>query len=171
MAWAGAIVAALGPDGLIRRDHQFSLPPTPELAVGQAPGTRAVVEEYLRRRREDPERVADLFTENVDWRVSWPAPEHPAVPWIRPRSTRAEVAEGFRTFLEHCDPTAAEVTLDQLLIDGSDAVVVGTSSQLVRVTGKRFAMAFALQLTVENGRVSRHHMYEDSLAVAEAFTG
>ncbi len=57
-----------------------------------------------------------------------------------------------------------------LVIDGSDAVLVGTSSQLITVTGKRFSMAFALQLTIENGLLSRHHAYEDSLAVADAFT-
>lgn len=30
-------------------------------------------------------------------------------------------------------------------------------------------MTFALHLTVEDGLITRHHMYEDSLAVAEAF--
>jgi ketosteroid isomerase-like protein len=149
--------------------HRSSLPPAPELTGGQAPGTRAVVDEYLRRHGDGPERIAELFAETVDWRVSWPTAEYDEVPWIRPRSTRADVAAHFRTFQEHCDADAGEVSIDQLLIDGSDAVLVGMSSQLVRVTGKRFTMAFALQLTVENGLLSRHHMYEDSLAVAEAF--
>jgi ketosteroid isomerase-like protein len=79
------------------------------------------------------------------------------------------VAEALRTFQEHCDVEAGEVSIDQLLIYRSDAVVVGTSSRQVVTTGKRFTMAFALQLTVENGLINRHHMYEDSLAVAEAF--
>ncbi|MBE1565052.1 nuclear transport factor 2-like protein [Nonomuraea africana] len=32
-------------------------------------------------------------------------------------------------------------------------------------------MTFALHLTIEDGLISRHLMYEDSLAVMEAFTG
>ncbi|MFE3383067.1 ketosteroid isomerase, partial [Streptomyces anulatus] len=27
---------------------------------------------------------------------------------------------------------------------------------------------FALRLTVENGRITRHHLYENSLSIAEA---
>ena len=30
-------------------------------------------------------------------------------------------------------------------------------------------MTFALRLTIEDGRITRHHMYEDSLAVAKSF--
>jgi hypothetical protein len=30
---------------------------------------------------------------------------------------------------------------------------------------------FALHLTAEDGLVTRHHVYEDSLAVAQAFDG
>lgn len=166
-AWVGAVVAVIGPDGLIRRDYQLTLPSAP--AVSLESHTRAVVEEYLRRRPEGPDRMAELFAENVDWRVSWPVDEHPVVPWIRRRTTRADVAEHFRTFQRTCDSDAAEVSIDQILIDGSDAVLIGTSSQRVRTTGRRFRMTFALRLTVENGRVSRHHMYEDSLAVVQAF--
>jgi uncharacterized protein len=66
-------------------------------------------------------------------------------------------------------PAEGHVSIDDILIDGPDAVLVGTSSQRVKNTGNRFAMTFALRLTVEGGLLTRHHMYEDSLAVAEAF--
>ncbi len=92
------------------------------------------------------------------------------VPWIRPRSTRADVAAHFRTFGRVCVPGEGEVHLDKIMIDGPDAVLIGTSSQLVKPTGKRFVMTFALRLTVSDGVITQHHMYEDSLAVAEAFT-
>ncbi|WP_406633806.1 nuclear transport factor 2 family protein [Amycolatopsis sp. WGS_07] len=132
--------------------------------------TQAVVEEFLRRTAGDtPERIAELYAETVDWRVSWPEPEHPEVPWIRPRSTRAEVADHYRTFARVCVPEAGEVRLDQIIVDGADAVLFGASFQQVKPTGKRFAMTFALRLTVRDGLISRHHMYEDSLAVEAAF--
>lgn len=162
IAWTGSIFVKLGEDGLIVEDYQFATPDT---------GTRAVVTELLRRTAEgDPDRIAELYAPVVDWRVSWPVEHHPVVPWIRPRSTRADVAGHFHTFGKHCDPAKARVAIDGVLVDGRSAVVTGTSSQLVRDTGKRFTMAFALHLTVEDGLVTRHHMYEDSLAVVDAFT-
>jgi ketosteroid isomerase-like protein len=170
VAWVGAIVAVLGPDGLIRRDHQFAEPPAPGVSTGTPPGTRAVVEEFLRRLGTgSPERTAEVFAETVDWRLSWPVAEHPAVPWIRPRSTRADVADHFRTLRETCD--AGEVSVDRILVDGPEAVVTGASSQRVRPTGRWFSTAFALHITVQDGLLTRYHVYEDSLAVAEAFGG
>jgi uncharacterized protein len=138
--------------------------------TGRSPGTRAAVEEFLRRSAHgDPEHVAQLYAPKVDWRVSWPAETHPAVPWIRPRSTRPDVADHHRTFRRLCDPAEGRVVLDDVLVHGSDAVLFGTSSQKVAATGKRFTMTFALHLVFEDGLITRHHMYEDSLAVEAAF--
>lgn len=170
VAWTGAIFVQLDADGRIRHDYQFGDPPTADLADGGHRGTRAVVEEFLRRTGQgDPDHVAQLYAPKVDWRVSWPVEAHPAVPWIRPRSTRADVADHYRTFPRHCVPAEGRVSLDDILVDGADAVLFGTSSQQVAATGKRFTMTFALRLTVENGLITRHHMYEDSLAVEKAF--
>ncbi len=167
VAWTGFIVAELGEDGRIRRDHQFAEPPRPAFA-----DTRAVADEFLRRLElGDPDRIAELFAEPVDWRVSWPEPEHPVVPWIRPRSSRTDVADHFRTLRNACLPEESEVRVDRILVDGADAVLVGTSAQTVRLTGKRFATTFAVRLTVGGGSITRYHVHEDSLAVAEAFAG
>jgi len=48
----------------------------------------------------DPGRIAELFADTVDWQLDWPAAGHPAVPWIRQRSTRADVADHFRMLNE-----------------------------------------------------------------------
>ncbi|QWF80327.1 nuclear transport factor 2 family protein [Amycolatopsis sp. CA-230715] len=162
IAWTGSIFVKLGEDGLIVEDHQFTVP---------QPETHAVVAELLRRIAEgDPDRIAELYAPVVDWRVSWPVEHHPAVPWIRPRSTRADVAEHFRALGGHCVPTEARVRVEGTFVDGRCAVVTGTSSQVVKDTGKRFTTAFALHLAVEDGLVTQYHVYEDSLAVVEAFT-
>jgi len=134
------------------------------------PDIRAVVEELLRRSIQgDPEHIAQLYAPKVSWRVNWPAETHPSVPWIRPRSTRADVADHYRTFPQHCPPADAQVTIDDILIAGSDAVLFGTSSQHVVATGNDFTMTFALRLTIKNGRITHHHMYEDTLSVQTAF--
>lgn len=170
VAWTCAVVIRLAADGRILEDHQFSDPPAADAATGEPPGTRAAVAEYLARcRAGDPDRIADLYADDVDWRVSWPDRVHPAVPWIRPRATRADVADHHRTFAAHCPPADGRVTVERVLVDGPDAVLFGTSEQRVAATGERFAMAFALRLTVEDGLITRHHMHEDSLAVVRAF--
>ncbi|MGI5146573.1 nuclear transport factor 2 family protein [Plantactinospora sp. CA-294935] len=131
--------------------------------------TRATVEELLRRiGAGDPDRTAALYAEAVDWKVNWPEPTHPAVPWIRPRTSRADVVDHHRTLAASSVPGQGSVAIDRILVDGPDAVVIGETAQTVRATGKRFSTRFALHLTVEDGLIVRHHVYEDSLAVALA---
>ncbi|WP_345575032.1 nuclear transport factor 2 family protein [Streptomyces prasinosporus] len=134
--------------------------------------TRTVVEELLRRIGEgDPERVAALYAESSDWRLDWPEDEHgrTATPWIRHRSTRADAAAHYRELAAHHVPEDASTRIERILVDGGDAVVLGEIRQTARPTGRAYRARFALHLTVEDGLVTRHHVYEDSLAVARAF--
>ncbi|WP_431040549.1 nuclear transport factor 2 family protein [Streptomyces sp. P1-3] len=134
--------------------------------------TRAAVEELLRRIGEgDPERIAELYAEQADWKLDWPEAEHgrTATPWIRHRSTRADAAAHYRDLAEHHVPGQAATTIERILIDGDDAVVLGEIRQTARSTGRAYRARFALHLTIEHGLVTRHHVYEDSLAVAQAF--
>ncbi|GAB2751882.1 nuclear transport factor 2 family protein [Streptomyces bullii] len=129
--------------------------------------TRAVVREFLAARvAGDTERLVTLFADRVDWLLA----ENPVVPWIRPRSTAAECAAQFTDLMRHTVPEDARARVDAFLVDGADAVLTGQVSGTVRATGKSFESPFALRLTVENGRITRHHLYEDSLAVAAACT-
>ncbi|MFH9656775.1 nuclear transport factor 2 family protein [Streptomyces sp. NPDC017248] len=135
-------------------------------------GTRAVVEELLRRIGEgDPERIAEMYAARADWKLDWPAAEHgrAATPWIRHRSTRADAAAHYRALAEHHVPGQAATGIERILVDGHDAVVLGEIRQTARSTGRAYRARFALHLTVEDGLVTRHHVYEDSLAVAQAF--
>ncbi|MEU5268041.1 nuclear transport factor 2 family protein [Streptomyces hygroscopicus] len=135
--------------------------------------TRALVEELLRRIGEgDPERIAELYAERSDWKLDWPEAEHgrAATPWIRHRSTRADVADHFRELARHHVHEQAATEVERILVDGDDAVVLGEIRQTARSTGRAYRARFALHLTLENGLVTRHHVYEDSLAVAQAFT-
>lgn len=134
--------------------------------------TRAVVEELLRRIGEgDPEHIAELYAEPGDWKLDWPRAEHGrgATPWIRDRSTRADAADHYRQLAEHHVPGQAATEIERILVDGHDAVVLGEIRQTARSTGRAYRARFALHLTVQDGLVTRHHVYEDSLAVAQAF--
>jgi ketosteroid isomerase-like protein len=129
--------------------------------------TRAVVQEFLASRLAgNTERLVALFADEVDWVLA----ENPAAPWIRPRSTAAECAAQFTDLMEHTVPEDARASVDTFLVDGTDAVLMGHVSGTVRATGKSFAGPFALHLTIENGRITRHRLYENSLSIAEACT-
>jgi len=138
---------------------------TTPTAGSAAEATRAVVQEFLAARASaDTGRLVALFADEVDWLLA----ENPGVPWIRPRSTAAECAAQFTELMEYTVPEDARASVDTFLVDGSDAVLMGHLSGTVRATGKSFEGPFALRLTVEDGRITRHHLYENSLSIAEA---
>ncbi|MEU4544174.1 nuclear transport factor 2 family protein [Nonomuraea dietziae] len=142
------------------------------MSTSTTTSTRAAVEELLRRIGEgDPERIAELYAEGADWKLDWPETEHgrAATPWIRHRSTRADAAAHYRQIGEHHVPDGAATRIERILVDGDDAVVLGEIRQTARSTGRAYRARFALHLTIEDGLVTRHHVYEDSLAVAQAF--
>ncbi|MGW7266235.1 nuclear transport factor 2 family protein [Streptomyces sp. NPDC054842] len=141
-------------------------------AADRTAATRSLVEELLRRIGEaDPERIAELYAERGDWKLSWPEDEHgrSATPWIRHRSTRADAAAHYRELTAHHVPGRAATAIERVLVDGGDAVVLGEIRQTAAATGRDYQARFALHLTVTDGLVTRHHVYEDSLSVARAF--
>lgn len=132
--------------------------------------TRQTVAALLARLADgDPDRIAELYAPEVAWSLNWPAGDHGATPWIRKRSTRDGVADHFRLIAEHhvADRSSAEVT--SVICDGADAVITGVLHNRAKPTGRSYDAAFALHVTVEDGLIIRHHVYEDSLAVASAF--
>ncbi|MFJ1638735.1 MULTISPECIES: nuclear transport factor 2 family protein [unclassified Streptomyces] len=132
-----------------------------------ADATRATVQRFLALRLAgDTEGLTELFADDVDWLLA----ENPAVPWIRPRSTAAECAAQFTELADHTVPEEARASIDTVLVDGADAVLMGHLSGTVRATDKSFEGPFALRLTVEGGRITRHHLYENSLSIAQACT-
>jgi ketosteroid isomerase-like protein len=59
--------------------------------------------------------------------------------------------------------------MDKVVIGGDDAVVFSTFSHTVIKNGRRLNNPAALHLTIANGQIVRMHLYEDTLAVHEAF--
>ncbi|MFF3270641.1 nuclear transport factor 2 family protein [Streptomyces chrestomyceticus] len=138
---------------------------TPDPSVAET--TRAVVQDFLAARMAgDTVRLTALFADEVDWVLA----ENPAVPWIRPRTTGAECAAQAEELAAHTVPEESRASVDAFLVDGTDAVLTGHLAGRVRATGETFEGPFALRLTVENGRITRHHLYENSLSIAEACT-
>ncbi|MFG3137331.1 nuclear transport factor 2 family protein [Streptomyces sp. NPDC048211] len=142
-------------------------PSSAPAAVPADETTLAVVQAFLAARLAgDTARLTALFADEVDWLLA----ENPAVPWIRPRSTAAECAAQAAELAAYTVAEDARASVETFLVDGTEAVLMGHLSGTVRATGKPFSGPFALHLTVEGGRVTRHHLYENSLSIAEACT-
>lgn len=159
--WAADVFAVVGADGRIQHDWQVT---------GAAAVTRGAVTKFLTRLEAgDPAQIAELFAESVDWKLDWPEEGHPAVPWIRARTTRADVADHFRQLNAFHLADKQGGVGPTVLVDNTEAVILGEIRQTVRATEKPYVASFALRLSVRGGLITRYHVYEDSLTVANAF--
>jgi uncharacterized protein len=114
----------------------------------------------------DAEGIGELFADDIDWFVSGSQ----SLPWTGARSTREEVAEYFNTMWPAFVSGQSTATLETVVIGGNDAVIFVTFGHTVAKNGKRFTTPAALHLTVEKGQIVRMHLYEDTLAVYDAFS-
>jgi uncharacterized protein len=111
-----------------------------------------------------------LYADRVDVRLNWPAEEiGGAVPWIRPRTTSGDMAEHFAAIAAANRPVGDGTTVERVIVDGGEGVLLGTLRNRLVGNGRAYEARFALHLTVEGGRITRHHVYEDSLAVWRAW--
>ncbi|MBN9739970.1 hypothetical protein DMP23_02435 [Amycolatopsis sp. A1MSW2902] len=126
--------------------------------------TRAVVDElFTRLAKADLDGLDDLFAEDVDWQI--PGAAH-IVPWLGHRRTPAEVADFFRAMSRYVIQELFEV--EQVFVDGQEAVIAGRLRSVVRATGKPIESQFVVRITVVGGRINRYLFLEDSYAVANA---
>lgn len=106
-----------------------------------------------------------LFTDQVDWLI----PGDEGLAWTGARSRPEEIAEVLTTIGALHVPGESVSEIRQILVDGSDAVVLGRIAHTTLGTGRRYDMLVAFHLTVRDGRIARLHLYEDSYLVSQAF--
>jgi uncharacterized protein len=129
--------------------------------------TKEIMASFMDRLGEqDAEGIGELFADEIDWYV----PGSETLPWTGPRSRREHVAEYFRTMWPAFVPGQSTATLDKIVIDGDDAVVFSSFTHTVARNGRRLTTPAALHLTIADGQIMRLHLYEDTLAVYQAFT-
>ncbi|MFG2535810.1 nuclear transport factor 2 family protein [Streptomyces sp. NPDC048511] len=128
--------------------------------------SRTVAEKFVERLgRQDPEGIQELFAEEIDWYV----PGSDALPWTGRRTRREEVAPYFTTMWPHFVHGRSKVLLERVIVDGGDVVLSAVWTHTVLATGKEFTTPAVIHLMVEDNRIVRMHLYEDTLTVDEAF--
>lgn len=116
---------------------------------------------------QDADGLGDLFADQIDWVVQGD-PE--LTPWVGKRSTKSEVPEYFRALWEALAPGQSLVSVDGIVASGDDAVIFAVFDHVAASTGRPFHTDVAMRLTAVDGKITRMHLFEDTAAVAAAFT-
>ncbi|MGS2764460.1 nuclear transport factor 2 family protein [Sinomicrobium sp. M5D2P9] len=129
--------------------------------------TQQLVQQFLQAltQRKLPE-LLELFAEKVDWYIPGNAQ---LAPWLGRRESKQEIEEFFMLLWESTKPVDAR--LEHILAEGNFAVVTGEFSTEMLKTGKIVDSMFSIHITVENGKIVKYRLQEDSYAVAEALSG
>jgi ketosteroid isomerase-like protein len=128
--------------------------------------TRAVAEKFLDRLgAQDQDGIQELFAPDIDWHV----PGAEKLPWTGHRSRREEVAPYFTTMWAVYVGGKSKVVMERMIVEDENVMILGTFTHTVAENGREFTTPSALHLMVENGEITRLHLYEDTLAVDKAF--
>jgi len=128
--------------------------------------TRSTVNEFFRRLGVmDADGVAALFAEAIDWYVPGPSD----LPWTGHRSRRGDVPDYFHTLCSHIHLEKSKVKLEQLVIEGEDAVAFGTFSHVTSTTERPFSTPFVLHVKIKDGAITTLQPYEDTYVVGRVF--
>jgi hypothetical protein len=109
------------------------------------------------------DEIAALFGENAS--VELPG-DVGVLPWIGKRHGRQAAADFVAETRQLTEPV--EFNVDEVLASSTRAVIIGDLVTRVRSTERVIESAFAIILTISDGRISRFLMLEDSFAVSRA---
>ncbi len=128
--------------------------------------TRDTIGTFLERLgRQDAEATAELFAENIDWYV----PGVDELPWTGRRSARAHIPEYFHTLWSQFVQGESMVDLEEIVVEGDNAVIFANFRHTVKSNGRILTTPVAMRLRVEDGQITKMHLYEDTNAVRDAF--
>ncbi|MFF3562380.1 nuclear transport factor 2 family protein [Streptomyces sp. NPDC002574] len=113
----------------------------------------------------DAGKAAGVFAEDIDRYV----PGSEELPWTGRRTKGADVAPYLRELWSHLVVEDNVDTVEQVLVDGPDAVVLGTFFRRVKATGRTFTTPVAMHLRVDGDRIVRMRLFEDTWLVDRAF--
>ncbi|HEY3481889.1 MAG TPA: nuclear transport factor 2 family protein [Streptomyces sp.] len=107
--------------------------------------------------------AAALFADSVSFSI----PHPPGIPWVPEVNSAADMGTFFELLRTHVEAKAFD--LHQIIAAGDDVVLTGRMLSQVKKTGRDIDTAFALHTTVQDGKITRYHLYEDTYAVARAY--
>lgn len=126
--------------------------------------TKTVVEnflEFLGKRELD--HLINLFSDKVDWDIPGDVSK---VKWLGKRSSRQEIKDSFSLLWSNIQPQT--VNISKIFIDGPEAVITGDFTTKMLQTGRIVESIFFIHFVVENNKIVKYRLLEDSFAVSKA---
>jgi ketosteroid isomerase-like protein len=114
--------------------------------------------------RGDVPGLLELITDDAEWAA--PGPE--SVPYFGERRGREGALEFFKNLGSSVEFESFEP--GDLIAEGDRVVALGRERGRVRSTGKVFDNAWALVFTIREGKVAGFRCYENTAAIAGAFS-
>lgn len=125
----------------------------------------AIAQEFLGRlgKGESAEKVAELFSENLDWNIPG---DIGAQPWLGKQKGRQVVID----FISNSSKMITREKFDIHDIIGNDTTVIilGELGSRLNANENLIETSFAVILTISDGLISHFLMLEDSFAVSQA---
>jgi ketosteroid isomerase-like protein len=107
--------------------------------------------------------LTNLFSDTVDWYI--PGNEQKA-PWLGIRNNKQEVSDFFELLWKNTEPVSAKI--DHIFNDAENAVITGEFATKMLATGNIVESLFCIQMHIQNNKITRYRLLEDSLAVSKA---
>lgn len=125
-----------------------------------------VVQDFLRFLNErDLENLTNLFSDNLDWYI--PGDES-NVEWLGKRENRQEVAEFYNLLWKNTEPLTAKI--NNIFTDKETGVIMGEFTTKMLVTNKILHSMFCIEMQIQNNKIVKYRLLEDSFAVSQAMT-
>ncbi|MFD9705496.1 nuclear transport factor 2 family protein [Lentzea sp. NPDC059081] len=125
--------------------------------------TVELVQVFLARlAAQDAPGIARLCARDVEWE----APDPNGTRWSVGPRTRREVESWFLTLFAAFE--LEQLSARQVIVDGTDAALIGSARWRVRATGDPVEARFADVVSVHLGEIEQYWHLPDTLAVARA---
>ncbi len=109
--------------------------------------------------------LTNLFSDTVDWYI--PGDEKKAA-WLGVRNNKQEVSDFFELLWKNTEPVSAKI--DHIFNDDENVVMTGEFVTKMLETGRIVESLFCIQMRIQNNKIVRYRLLEDSLAVSRALT-
>lgn len=107
--------------------------------------------------------LTNLFSDTIDWYI--PGDEEKA-PWLGIRNNRQEVSDSFELLWKNTEPISAKI--ERIFNDDENVVITGEFVTKMLATGRIVESLFCIQMRIQNNKITRYRLLEDSLAVSKA---
>ncbi|WP_454046204.1 nuclear transport factor 2 family protein [Chryseobacterium sp. Marseille-Q8038] len=107
--------------------------------------------------------LTNLFSDTIDWYI--PGDEQKAA-WLGVRNNKQEVCDFFELLWRNTEPVSAKI--DHIFNDDENVVMTGEFVTKMLETDHIVESLFCIQMRIQNDKIIRYRLLEDSLAVSKA---